>query len=165
MIRERDEEDKESDEEAPRRKHGPARKRFEKGTCPPMSVYQFFVIEKDLEPRGYDYRCTLHHSSPLDAIVKSCVGNVNLLLHMKKYHGFVPEGDGHTTKKDKQAFFGGRKAPVVSFDTTSALVLDMIIRDLRPFAITDGLGFAKMLEGFGMVVTLVYCSGLRTYYN
>lgn len=35
----------------------------------------------------------------------------------------------------------------------------MIIRDLRPFAITDGLGFAKMLEGFGMVVTLVYCSG------
>ena len=47
MIRERDEED--NDEEAPRQKHGPARKRFEKGSCPPMSVYQFFVIEKDLE--------------------------------------------------------------------------------------------------------------------
>ena len=47
MIREREEE---SSEEAPSKKRGPAaRKRYEKGACPPLSVYQFFVLEKDLD--------------------------------------------------------------------------------------------------------------------
>jgi hypothetical protein len=105
------------------------------------------VIEKDLD-RGYDYRCILHHSMPLDAVVKGCVGNANLLLHMKNSHGFVPANQGPRSKKDKQQFFSPHK-PLVSFDETSRLVLDMIIRDLRPFAITEGAGFAKMLEGFG----------------
>ena len=55
----------------------------------------------------------------------------------------MPDGKGQATKKDKLALFGSRKAPVILFDTTSALVLDLIIRYLCPFVITDGLGFAK----------------------
>jgi hypothetical protein len=55
MIRVREEEEEEHEEEEAPRKHGPARKHYEKGACPSMSAYQFFVIEKDLD-RGYDYR-------------------------------------------------------------------------------------------------------------
>jgi hypothetical protein len=91
-------------------------------------------------PCGYDYCCTFH---PLDIIVKSCV------CCEAQTHGTSScvtndwEGKGQATKKDKLALFGSRKAPVILFDTTSALVLDLIIRYLCPFAITDGLGFAK----------------------
>jgi hypothetical protein len=66
----------------------------------------------------------------------------------------LPANQGPGSKTDKQQFFSPRK-PLVSFDETSRLVLDMIIRDLRPFAITEGAGFAKMLQGFGKNMCLL----------
>jgi hypothetical protein len=103
MIRVREEEEEEHEEEEAPRTHGPACKRYENGACPSMSVYQFFVIEKDLD-RGYDYRCILHHSMPHEAIVKGCTGNANLLLHMKNSHGFVPANQGPGSKKTNSNF-------------------------------------------------------------
>jgi hypothetical protein len=104
-------------------------------------VFQFFVIEKAVEPCGYDNCCTLHHSSLLDTIVKSCVGNPNHLLHMKKCHGLCLKAKDKQQKMTNKLFFGSRKAPFILFDTASDLII--IMRDLCPFAITDGLGFAK----------------------
>lgn len=103
MIRVREEEEEEHEEEEAPRTHGPACKRYENGAGPSMSVYQFFVIEKDLD-RGYDYRCILHHSMPHEAIVKGCTGNANLLLHMRTPM-VLPANQGPGSKKDQQQFF------------------------------------------------------------
>lgn len=128
-------------------RRGRSRKRFEKDNCPTNSAYQFFKIEVEHD-RGYDYRCILHHQNPQAAIVKSCVGPANLLSHLRKVHGFVPISEGPATKEDKISFFA-RSAPRVSFDNATSLLLSMIVRDLRPFSIMDGPGFARMLDGFG----------------
>ncbi len=154
MQRQRDEREYEDDDDdgasEAKRGRGAPKKRFEKGACPPQSVYQFFHIVAENE-RGYDYRCVLSHASPLEAVVTKCVGPTNLLSHMKTVHGFVMAKEGPGTKDEKKAFFAraGPRTPVTK-DKATSLLLHMIIRDLRPFSIADGAGFEYMLQGFGV---------------
>jgi hypothetical protein len=156
MQRERDtapegEEEEEEEEEKKGKKRGRKREEFQQGNCPAGSVYQFFTIEKH-NAQGYDYCCVLCDATPKlgrDPVVTACIGPNNLVDHMKRVHQFQSI-NSQPTSEQKKAFFGGSGA--ISKERTTKALVRMIIRDLRPFSVSEAAGFTTFLTDLNLSV-------------